>query len=120
MVGEAIRRNVMDDAFVDAAMGGDPFLAPLQGFINEHAWGSVWTRAGLDLKTRSLVTVSFLTALGKTHELKGHLRGALNNGATLEELREVLLHAAVYAGVPASAEALRVLVVLKDELANRA
>ncbi len=118
--GETIRRKVMGDLFVDAAMGGDPFLAPLQAFINDHAWGSVWARDGLDQKTRSLVTVAFLTALGKTHELKGHLRGALNNGATLEELREVLLHAAVYAGVPASAEALRVLVALKDELARSA
>lgn len=116
MSGEAIRRTVMGDAFVDAALNGDPFLAPLQDFINQHAWGSVWARDGLNLKTRSLITVAFLVSLGKLHELKGHLRGALNNGATLEELREVLLHAAVYAGVPASAEALRVLLALKNEL----
>ena len=67
----------------------------------------MWQRPGLDRKTRSLVTVAMLTALGKQHELKGHVRGALNNGATVEEIQEVLLHAAVYCGIPASVEAFR-------------
>jgi 4-carboxymuconolactone decarboxylase len=67
----------------------------------------VWQREGLDRKTRSLVTVAMLTALGKQHELKGHVRGALNNGATVQEIQEVLLHAAIYCGVPSAVEAFR-------------
>lgn len=106
--GMKTRRQVMGDAFVDRALANaTDFTRPLQDFITEHAWGSVWQRPGLDLKTRSLVTVAMLTALGRHHELAGHLRGALNNGATAEEIREVLLHATVYCGVPLAAEALR-------------
>jgi 4-carboxymuconolactone decarboxylase len=106
--GLATRREVMGDAFVDRALAGTtPFSQPIQDHISRNAWGDVWQRDGLDRKTRSLVTVAMLTALGKQHELKGHLRGALNNGATVEELQEVLLHAAIYCGVPASVEAFR-------------
>jgi 4-carboxymuconolactone decarboxylase len=79
----------------------------LQQHITRNAWGDVWQRPGLDLKTRSLVTVAMLTALGKQNELKGHVRGALNNGASVQEIQEVLLHATVYCGVPASVEAFR-------------
>jgi len=106
--GEQVRREVMGDAFVDRALGNaTAFTQPLQDFINEHAWGGVWVRDGLDRRTRSLVTLSALTALKCPQELKGHVRGALNNGCTVEEIRETLLHVAVYAGVPAVAEALR-------------
>lgn len=106
--GERVRREVMGDAFVDRALGNaTAFTQPLQDFINEHAWGGVWVRDGLDRRTRSLVTLSALTALKCPQELKGHVRGALNNGCTVEEIRETLLHVAVYAGVPAAAEALR-------------
>lgn len=106
--GLATRREVMGDAFVDRALSGTTaFTQPIQDHISRNAWGDVWQREGLDRKTRSLVTVAMLTALGKQHELKGHLRGALNNGATVEELQEVLLHAAIYCGVPASVEAFR-------------
>ena len=106
--GLKVRREVMGDAFVDRALGNSTaFSQPLQDFVNEHAWGGVWNREGLPLKTRSLITVAMLTALGKQHELKGHLRGALNNGATPAELQEVLLHAAVYCGVPTAVEAFR-------------
>ncbi len=106
--GLAMRREVMGDAFVDRALGGTTaFTQPIQDHISRNAWGDVWQREGLDRKTRSLVTVAMLTALGKQHELKGHLRGALNNGATVEELQEVLLHAAIYCGVPTSVEAFR-------------
>jgi 4-carboxymuconolactone decarboxylase len=79
----------------------------LQQHITRNAWGDVWQRPGLDLKTRSLVTVAMLTALGKQNELKGHVRGALNNGATVEEIQEVLLHATIYCGVPSAVEAFR-------------
>lgn len=108
--GLAMRRQVMGDAFVERAMGSvDSLSEPLQRWINEHAWGSTWQRGGIELKTRSLVTVAFLTALGRSQELRGHLRGALNNGASVAEIQEVLLHAAVYCGAPASVEAFRVL-----------
>lgn len=106
--GMATRRQVMGDAFVDAALANaTPFTAPIQDHITRAAWGDVWQRPGLDLKTRSLITVAMLTALGKQNELKGHVRGALNNGASVAELQEVLLHAAVYCGVPAAVEAFR-------------
>ena len=106
--GEARRRQVMGDAFVDRALAGtNAFTQPLQDHVSNHAWGSTWLREGLSLKQRSLCTVAMLAALGHHQELKGHLRGALNNGATLLELREVLLHVAPYAGVPASGAAFR-------------
>jgi 4-carboxymuconolactone decarboxylase len=85
----------------------DEFAQPMQDFINDHGWGSTWQRGGIDLKTRSLVTIAMLTALRTPQELKGHIRGALNNGATIEEIREVLLHSAVYCGAPAAQEAFR-------------
>ena len=89
--GLATRRQVMGDDFVDRALAGaTEFTQPIQ-----------------DRKTRSLITVAMLTALGKQHELKGHVRGALNNGATAKEIQEVLLHAAVYCGIPTSVEAFR-------------
>lgn len=106
--GLAIRQQVMGDDFVEKAFANaTDFTRPLQEFITENAWGTVWCRDGIDLRTRSLVTVTMLTALGRQHELAGHVRGALNNGATAEEIREVLLHAAVYCGVPLAAEAFR-------------
>lgn len=106
--GLATRREAMGDPFVDRALAGTtPFTQPIQDHISRAAWGDVWQRPGLDRKTRSLVTVAMLTALGKQHELKGHVRGALNNGATAEEIQEVLLHAAIYCGIPTSVEAFR-------------
>ncbi len=102
------RTQVMGQAFVDKAFAGaSDFTLPMQHHITRAAWGDTWQRDGLDLKTRSLITVAMLTALGKTHELKGHVRGALNNGATKEELQEVLLHAAIYCGVPTAVDAFR-------------
>ncbi|SIR71298.1 4-carboxymuconolactone decarboxylase [Pseudomonas sp. B10] len=106
--GVEIRRQVMGDAFVDRALGNaTEFSQPLQDFVNEHAWGGVWNREGLSLKTRSLITLAALTALKCPQELKGHVRGALNNGCSVEEIREALLHCAVYAGVPAAIDAFR-------------
>ncbi|CAH0243595.1 4-carboxymuconolactone decarboxylase [Pseudomonas sp. GXM4] len=106
--GVEIRRQVMGDAFVDRALGNaTEFTQPLQDFVNEHAWGGVWNREGLSLKTRSLITLAALTALKCPQELKGHVRGALNNGCSVEEIREALLHCAVYAGVPAAIDAFR-------------
>ncbi|MEZ5705748.1 MAG: 4-carboxymuconolactone decarboxylase [Burkholderiaceae bacterium] len=106
--GLATRRQVMGDEFVDRALASaTPFTQPIQDHISRAAWGEVWQREGLDRKTRSLVTVAMLTALGRQHELKGHVRGALNNGASAAEIQEVLLHAAVYCGVPLAVDAFR-------------
>ena len=106
--GLKIRKQVMGDAFVDAAFArADAFTLPLQEFITRNAWGTTWCRDGLDLKSRSFVTLAILTALGRTQEIKGHVRGALNNGATEQEIQEVLLHASVYCGVPLAVDAFR-------------
>ena len=106
--GLATRKAVMGEDFVTAAFANaTAFTQPIQEHITRAAWGDVWQRPGLDLKTRSLITVAMLTALGKQHELKGHVRGALNNGATELEIQEVLLHAAIYCGVPTAVEAFR-------------
>jgi len=106
--GLATRKQVMGEDFVARAFGGvTDFTAPIQQYITRNAWGDVWQRPGMDLKTRSLITVAMLTALGKQHELKGHVRGALNNGATVEEIQEVLLHASIYCGVPSAVDAFR-------------
>ena len=106
--GLATRKQVMGEDFVANAFGNaTEFTLPMQHYITKNAWGDVWQRPGLDLKTRSLITVAMLTALGKQHELKGHVRGALNNGATPAEISEVLLHASIYCGVPSAVEAYR-------------
>lgn len=106
--GLATRKQVMGEDFVANAFGNaTEFTLPIQEFITRNAWGDVWQREGLDRKTRSLITVAFLTALGKQHELKGHVRGALNNGATAQEIQEVLLHASIYCGLPSAVDAFR-------------
>jgi 4-carboxymuconolactone decarboxylase len=101
--GMRIRREVLGDAHVDRAVEGTTeFTAPFQDFITRYAWGSVWTREELDRRTRSAVTLAVLTALGRENELAMHLRAARTNGLTRQEISEVLLHTAVYAGVPAA------------------
>ena len=106
--GLATRTQVMGQDFVDKALGGaTDFTQPMQEHITAKAWGDVWQRPGLELKTRSMITVAMLIAMGKQNELKGHVRGALNNGVTPAELQEILLHAAVYCGVPSAVEAFR-------------
>lgn len=106
--GLATRKQVMGEDFVHNAFArATDFTRPIQEHITAKAWGDVWQRPGLDLKTRSLITVAMLTALGKQHELKGHVRGALNNGVTPQEIQEVLLHASIYCGVPTAVDAFR-------------
>lgn len=106
--GLATRRAVLGDAYVDAVLAkATPFTAPLQELVTRHAWANTWQRGGIDLRTRSIVTVSMLVALGRTHELKIHVRGALNNGVTVEELQEIFLHSTVYCGFPAALDAFR-------------
>jgi len=106
--GLATRRAVLGDDYVQATLDkATDFTAPLQELVTRQAWGGTWQREGIDLKTRSIVTVSMLVALGRMHELKTHVRGALNNGVTREELQEIFLHATVYCGFPAAVDAFR-------------
>ena len=113
--GLLTRTQVMGAEFVERALAGaSDYTLPMQEFITRNAWGNVWQRPGLDKKTRSLITVAMLTALGKQHELKGHVRGALNNGVTPEELREVMLHATVYCGYPTAIDAFRTVTEVVD------
>ena len=116
--GMTVRKQVMGDAHVERAMSQvTEFTAPLQDWINEHAWGSTWQRDDvLDRKTRSLVTLAFLIAQKSPTELKGHIRGAINNGASVAEIQEVLLHSLPYCGAPAAQEAYRAAVDVLTEM----
>ena len=106
--GLATRRQVLGDAYVDAALqNADEFARPLQDLVTQYCWGDVWNRPGLERKTRSLLNLAMLTALNRPHELRTHIRGALNNGASKAEIREVFLQAAVYCGVPAGVDSFR-------------
>jgi 4-carboxymuconolactone decarboxylase len=119
--GMRIRREVLGEAHVDRAIHSTtPFTQPFQEFITETAWGNIWARPGLDRKTRSCITLAVLTALGCEAEVGLHVRAALRNGLTEPEIAEVLLHTAVYAGVPAANRAFAVAQrVLADVAAER-
>jgi 4-carboxymuconolactone decarboxylase len=106
--GLQTRREVLGADYVDASLArADDFMMAFQRITTEWAWDYVWNRPGLDRRTRSLLNLAMLTALGKPAELKLHVRGALTNGVTVEEIKEVLLHASVYCGIPAGLEAFR-------------
>jgi 4-carboxymuconolactone decarboxylase len=101
--GMRVRREVLGDAHVDRAVESTtPFSADFQDFITRYAWGEIWARPGLDRRTRSCITLAALVSLGRDHEVAMHVRAALRNGLTADEIKEVLLHTAVYAGVPAA------------------
>lgn len=101
--GMRIRREVLGDDHVDAAVERTTdFTADFQDFITRYAWGEIWTRSGLDLGQRSCITLTALVALGRLEELEMHVRAALRNGLTVGEIKEVLLHSAIYCGVPAA------------------
>jgi 4-carboxymuconolactone decarboxylase len=101
--GMKVRREVLGDAHVDRAVARTTdFTRDFQEYITRVAWGSVWTRPGLDRRTRSAITLTALTALGREGELEIHVRGALRNGLTPDEISEILIHTSVYAGVPAA------------------
>jgi 4-carboxymuconolactone decarboxylase len=109
--GLAIRREVVGDAYVEKSLANaNDFTAPLQKLVTEWCWGEVWSREGLDRRTRSFVNLGMLVALNRPHELRLHVQGALNNGATPEEIREVVLQVAIYCGVPAALDSMRVVV----------
>jgi 4-carboxymuconolactone decarboxylase len=107
--GLEVRKAVLGSEFVEKAIASaDDFNRPLQELVTEYCWGAVWTREGLTRKTRSMLNLAMLTALNRPHELKMHVKGALRNGVTQDEIREVLLQATIYAGVPAGVDAFRV------------
>ncbi|MET0217426.1 MAG: 4-carboxymuconolactone decarboxylase [Burkholderiales bacterium] len=107
--GLEIRRAVLGAEYVDNAINAaDDFNRPLQELVTEYAWGAVWGRPGLPRKTRSMINLAMITALNRPHELELHIRGALTNGVTEEEMREVFLQTAIYCGVPAAIDSFRI------------
>jgi len=106
--GLEVRKSVLGAEFVENAIkNADDFSRPLQELVTEYCWGAVWTREGLSRKTRSMLNLAMLTALNRPHELKMHIKGAIRNGVTKEEIREVLLQTGIYCGVPAAVDAFR-------------
>jgi 4-carboxymuconolactone decarboxylase len=106
--GLEIRRKVLGADYVDTGLAeADDFMMAFQRITTEWCWGYAWSRPGLDRRTRSLLNLAMLTALGRSHELQLHVRGALNNGVTAAEIREVLVHATVYCGIPAGLDAFK-------------
>ena len=106
--GLEIRKAVLGEAYVNNALkNADSFNKPFQELVTEYCWGAVWTRDGLTRQSRSILNLGMLSALGRSHELKLHIRGALNNGLTREEIREVFMQVAIYCGVPAAVESFR-------------
>ena len=114
--GMSTRQSVLGDKHVSRRQASDdPYTRQHNEIVTQFAWGTIWSRPQLPLKTRSLVTIAMLTAINRSDELKGHINGALNNGATPEEIAEVFLHSAVYLGWPAAGTSLRIAVeVFRD------
>ena len=107
-IGLQIRRDVLGAEYVDKSISqADDFNRPLQELVTEYCWGAVWSRPGISRKMRSLLNLAMLTALNRPHEVKLHLKGALNNGCSKEEIMEVLLQTAIYCGVPAAVDSFR-------------
>jgi 4-carboxymuconolactone decarboxylase len=107
--GLSIRRKVLGDAYVDAQLkNADDFSRPLQELVTEYCWGRVWGREGLPLKQRSMLNLAMISILNRPHELKAHIKGALTNGVTKDEIMEVFLQVAIYAGVPCAVDSFRI------------
>ncbi|RUZ71961.1 4-carboxymuconolactone decarboxylase [Mesorhizobium sp. M7A.F.Ca.US.006.01.1.1] len=107
--GMAIRRATLGDAYVDKAMSQvDDFTRDLQQLVTTYCWGEVWGREGLDKKTRSTINLAMISALNRPHELAAHVRGALNNGLSKDEIKEILLQVGIYCGVPAMVDSFRI------------
>lgn len=108
-LGLSIRKKVVGEKYVNQSIASaDDFTRDLQNLVTEYCWGAVWGRDGLDHKTRSLINLSMIAALNRPHELKLHVMGAMRNGVTQEEIREVFLQVAIYAGVPAAIDSFRI------------
>jgi 4-carboxymuconolactone decarboxylase len=106
--GLQTRREVLGADYVDASIkNADAFNMPMQELVTEYCWNEIWNRPGLDRKTRSIINLAMLTALNRPHELKLHVRGAINNGVTKEEISEIFLQSAIYCGVPAAIDSFR-------------
>lgn len=115
--GREIRAAVLGEAYVAKAMANaDDFSGPLQDLVTEYCWGAVWGRDGLPLKTRSMLNLAMLAVLNRPNELKTHVKGALTNGVTREEIREILLQVAIYGGVPAAVDSFRIARAAFDEI----
>jgi 4-carboxymuconolactone decarboxylase len=115
--GMKVRKAVLGEAHVERSMAGiSDFAMPLQHVVTEACWGAIWTRPGLERKTRSMLNIAMLTALNRSVELAVHVRGAITNGVTEEEIREVIIHASFYCGGPAGLEATRVADKVLSEL----
>jgi 4-carboxymuconolactone decarboxylase len=107
--GYAIRSMVLGEAYVNAATANaDDFNKPLQDLVTEYCWGAVWGREDLPLKTRSMLNLAMISVLNRPHELRTHIRGALTNGVTRDEIREIFMQVAIYAGVPAGVDSFRI------------
>ena len=109
--GIKLRRQVLGDDYVNRSLADaedDDFVGPLQELVTSLAWGSIWTRGELDLKTRSIMNLAMLTALNRPHEFETHLRGAIRNGVTKAQVREILLHTSAYCGWPAAIDSFRI------------
>ena len=118
--GIQVRREVLGDAHVERSLSSvSDFSRPIQELVTEYCWGEVWSREGLPRATRSLINIAMLTALNRGHELGVHVRGAINNGGTEEEIQEVLLQTAIYVGVPASLEGFRIAEGVLKEMRER-
>jgi 4-carboxymuconolactone decarboxylase len=115
--GLAVRREVLGSEYVDRALAAaDDFTRPMQELVTEYCWGEIWTQPELPRRTRSLINIAMISALNRPHELQLHVRGALRNGCSKEEIRAVLLQVAIYCGVPAAIDGFRVAsAVLKEE-----
>jgi 4-carboxymuconolactone decarboxylase len=115
--GLSIRRAVLGADFVDKAIAtANDFNRPLQELVTQYCWGEVWGRPGLERKTRSLLNLAMLSALNRPHEVKMHIKGALNNGVSKDEIKEVFLQVAIYCGVPAAVDSFRLAKEVFDEL----
>lgn len=116
--GLAIRKSVLGAEYVEKSLAAaDEFNMPLQRLVTEYCWGACWGREGLSKKTRSLLNIAMISSLNRNHELKMHVKGAIRNGCTKEEIREVLLQVAIYCGVPAAVDSFRVAKEALNELA---
>jgi 4-carboxymuconolactone decarboxylase len=115
--GLKVRKDVLGPQYVETAIeNANDFNWPMQEFVTEYCWGTVWCRPGLDRKQRSMLNLAMLTALNRPHEIEVHVRGALRNGLTPEQIAEIFLQAAVYCGVPAAVDSFRVATkVMKEE-----
>ncbi|GGA19464.1 4-carboxymuconolactone decarboxylase [Psychrobacillus lasiicapitis] len=116
-IGIEIRRSVLGAEYVDSSIqNATEFNMPMQELVTEYCWGEIWARPGLPKKTRSMLNLAMITALNRPHELKLHVRGAINNGLTKEEIQEVFLQTAIYCGVPAAIDSFRTAKEVFDEM----